>query len=381
MRKALVIGRAEARRLWLRAQRLDRDDPFGSGPAAVARAVAHAGYVQIDTINVIERSHHHILHTRIPGYRRRDLAACQSAERTIFEYWTHALAYVPTADYRFFVPAMERQRTKPHPSFAQIDPTDYSALLGRIRDEGPLSIRDIDDKVLVEKSHAWGSRKPSRKLLAYGFFSGDLMISARDGMVKTYELTDRHFGWTARPEAPGAADFAAYLLDRGLRSQGLVSLESVTYGTASAKPAVARTVAERVEKGALVPVTIDALPRAEHWATPAALDRLAALEPARHVHILSPFDPLIIQRKRLAALFEYEHRFEAYVPADRRKLGYFALPVLVGDRIVAAIDLKMDRGRDILEIRKWTWFERETKMLTRRIQAALDKFERFQKSR
>lgn len=379
MTKALVIGQAEARRLCLRAQRLDRDEPFGSGPAAVARAVAHLGYVQIDTINVIERSHHHILQTRIPGYRREDLAAAQSADRTIFEYWTHALAYVPTADYRFFVPAMERRRAKPHPSFAAISPADYTALLARIHDEGPLSIRDIDDEVLVEKTHAWGSRKPSKRLLAYGFLSGDLTILAREGMVKTYDLTDRHFAWAARPEPVGAAEFAAYFLDRGLRSQGLVSLESVTYGTASAKPEVARIMAERVETGALVPVIIDSLPRALHWAEPAALDELASLEPARHVHILSPFDPLVIQRKRLAALFGYEHRFEAYVPADKRLLGYFALPVLVGDRFVAAIDFRMDRARNALEIRRWTWFERETKTLRRRIDSALARFERFQK--
>ena len=85
------ISQREARRIWLRAQRLDVQAPFGAGAAAVADAIAHLGYVQIDTINVIERCHHHILYTRIPDYRRADLRQAQSAEKSIFEYWTHAL--------------------------------------------------------------------------------------------------------------------------------------------------------------------------------------------------------------------------------------------------------------------------------------------------
>src|SRR5215472_8620301 len=85
-----------ARRIWLTAQRLDAQTPFGAGPQAVADAVAHLGYVQIDTINVIERCHHHILYTRIPDYRRDDLRQAQSVDRSVFEYWTHALSYVPT---------------------------------------------------------------------------------------------------------------------------------------------------------------------------------------------------------------------------------------------------------------------------------------------
>jgi uncharacterized protein YcaQ len=106
----VAISNAAARRIWLRAQRLDRRAPFGEGGAAVAEAVAHLGYVQIDTINVIERSHHHILFTRIPAYRRVDLRSAQSTDKSVFEYWTHALAYVPTRDIGFFVPDMKHYR-------------------------------------------------------------------------------------------------------------------------------------------------------------------------------------------------------------------------------------------------------------------------------
>jgi uncharacterized protein YcaQ len=104
--KPVPLSTAHARRIWLHAQRLDTRNPFGKGSPAIADAVAHLGYVQIDTINVIERSHHHILFTRIPDYRRADLRQAQSTDKTVFEYWTHALAYVPTADFRFFVADM-----------------------------------------------------------------------------------------------------------------------------------------------------------------------------------------------------------------------------------------------------------------------------------
>ena len=376
----MKISQADARRLWLRAQRLDEGAPFGAGPAAVAEAIRHLGYVQIDTINVIERCHHHILWSRIPKYRTAALAAVQSNEKSAFEYWAHALAYIPTDDYRFFVRTMDAWRIRPHPSFANVDPVAYAALLARIRDDGPLSLRDIDDAQLEERTHPWASRKPSKRLLSHGFWTGDLTISARTGMLKSYELTERHFGWTVRPAPVTPRDFAVYLLDRGLRTQAVVSLESMTYGDAPAKAEVARLVAERIALGALVPVAIDGATRAKHWADPAVLEQLPALLPARRVHILSPFDPLVIQRKRLSAFFGYEHRFEAYVPAAKRVLGYFALPVLAGDRIVAAIDTKMDRTAGALTIQKWTWLVPETKALRSKIETALDRFERFQKT-
>ena len=109
---------AEARRLWLAAQRLDRAAPFGAGPAATRAAVEHLGYVQIDTISVIERSHHHILWSRIPEYRLADLAVALSGEKSVFEYWTHALAYIPTRDYRYFMADMKRHRETPEGWFA-----------------------------------------------------------------------------------------------------------------------------------------------------------------------------------------------------------------------------------------------------------------------
>jgi len=381
--KSHPLTKHDARRIWLAAQRLDMSAPFGEGAQAVADAVAHLGYVQIDTINVIERSHHHIPFTRIPAYRRADLRQAQSADKTVFEYWTHALSYVPSKDFRFFLPQMKQHRRDGHKWYASVKPADTRKVMRLLR-AGPLTIRDIDDDVLTEKEHLWQSRKPSKRALQLAFYNGTATISERNGMLKTYELTARHFGWDKPPKPASAAEGTAYLLDRALRAQGLVSLDSVCHLDAPSKPAIRKLIARRVRRGELVPLALEGAGKVEHWVTPEALDSRgeAAID---LVHILSPFDPLIIQRKRTHLIFDYEHRFEAYVPKEKRKFGYFALPVLVGEEIVAALDLKTDRQNKKLLMQRWSWLGKgkaakgdARKDFKRRIEEELDRFERFQ---
>src|SRR4051812_47750744 len=220
---------AQARRAWLRAQRLDNLAPFGDGPEATAAAVEHLGYVQIDTINVIERCHHHILWTRIPSYRREHLHRAQTIDKTVFEYWTHALSYVPSKDFRFFIPDMKLHRREGHKWFANVKPAETRRVLRLIRKDGALTIRDIDDDVLLDKEHLWQSRKPSKRALQLAFYTGAVTISERTGMLKTYELTQRHFGWDKPPRAATRGEVSNYLLNRGLRAQGVVSLDSICH--------------------------------------------------------------------------------------------------------------------------------------------------------
>ncbi len=374
--KPRPLTKQQARRIWLNAQRLDVAAPFGDGPRATHAAVEHLGYVQIDTINVIERCHHHILYTRIPGYRRADLRQAQSVEKTVFEYWTHALSYVPTQHMRFFIRDMKSY--EPSQWYGRLTPADVRRVLRLIRRNGPLSIRDIEDELLVEKDHPWASRKPSKRALQFAFYRGDLTISARTGMVKTYELMHRHFGWERRPKAASERETNEYLLDRALRSQGVVSLDSICHLDAPRKKSVRKLIEARLRRKELVPVALEGAGKTEHWVRPETLD--AFPDPADAlVHILSPFDPLVIQRKRLQLFFDYEHRFEAYLPKEKRRLGYFALPVLMGDEIVAAIDLKADRQNGKLLVQKWTWLGRGQAPLHKQaIEAELHRFERFQ---
>src|SRR2546425_3443451 len=231
---------------------------------------------------------------------------------------------------------MREHRREGHKWFASVKPTDTRKVMRLLRRDGALTIRDIEDDVLTEKEHLWQSRKPSKRALQLAFYTGEVTISERTGMLKTYELMARHFGWDRPPKPAPSADTTAYLLDRALRSQGLVSLDSICHLDAPSKPAVRRLIEARVRRGELVPVALEGAGKQEHWAQPEMLESAGEGTPEL-VHILSPFDPLIIQRKRTELFFGYGHKFEAYLPKEKRQFGYFALPVLVGDNIVAAL--------------------------------------------
>ena len=379
--KSIALTRAAARAIWLRAQRLDSEAPFGEGPIATAAAIEQLGYVQIDTIHVIERCHHHILWNRIPAYRRADLHQAQSIDKSVFEYWTHALSYVPAKDFRFFIPAMKLHRSEGHRWFSDVKPVDLRKVMRLLKKDGALTIRDIEDDVLVEKVHAWASRKPSKRALQLAFYEGRVTISERNGMLKTYELMDRHFGWDRLPRAASGREITGYLLDRSIRAQGVVSLDSICHLDAPSKKEVRRLIEARLRRKELVSVALQGAGKQEHWARPETLE-IAGNDTSERVHILSPFDPLIIQRKRTQLIFGYEHFFEAYVPKEKRRYGYFALPVLVGDEIVAALDLKTDRQNRKLLLQKWNWVGPAAKgprrELKRRIEEELHRFERFQ---
>lgn len=373
-----IISQTQAKDLLLDAQRLNVINPFGHGPQAVATAVAHLGYVQIDTINVIERCHHHILYTRIPKYKLSDLHQAQTTDKSVFEYWTHALAYVPTTDYRYFINDMKHRANDPGTWFSKVESKDLKKVFATIKRDGALSIRDINDDVLVEKDHAWASKKPSKRALQLGFHMGKLTISERVGMLKKYELSERHFNWKDKPKAATAAEVCNYMIDRALRAQALVNVESICHlEKAQRKMAVKKLLHERLDKQKLVQVAIKDSKHNLFYAHPETLER--KVKQSELVHILSPFDPLVIQRKRLEFFFNYAHRFEAYVPKNKRVFGYFALPVLVDNEIKAVIDLKTDREKQKLLIQQWTWVGKHKSVAAKqRIEGELDRFEKFQ---
>ncbi|OYW97384.1 MAG: hypothetical protein B7Z14_17860 [Bosea sp. 32-68-6] len=161
-----------------------------------------------------------------------------------------------------------------------------------------------------------------------------------------------------------------------MRAQGVVSLDSICHLDAPAKAAVAQLIEARVKRRELMPVGIEDS-TVPHWMQREGSD--AAAPQADLVHILSPFDPLVIQRKRLKLVFGYAHAFEDYLPKEKRVFGYFGLPVLIGDAVVAVLDLKTDRRAGRLLIQQWSWLEgQESPERKALIEAELARFERFQ---
>ena len=236
---------------------------------------------------------------------------------------------------------MRGHKREGHRWFKSVKPKDLRKVLRLIRRDGALTIRDIDDDVLQDKQHLWASRKPSKRALELAFFPGALAISERNGMLKTYDLMTRHFGWDKPPKPASATEITAYLLDRALRAQG----SSVSIRSAISMRRARRRCA--TDPGARPPRRTGARRdrRRRQAAALGAAGDVGGRGRGRTdlVHILSPFDPLIIQRKRTNC-------FSTTTTSSRRMcrrrsgmFGYFALPVLVGDRIVAALDLKTDR--------------------------------------
>ena len=336
---------AKLRRIALDRQGLLRSDSFGRGKGAALRAIEHLGYVQIDTISVVERAHHHVLRSRVSNYRPAMLDRLVQ-ERKVFEYWFHAAAWLPMRDYRFALPRMAKMHGD-RSWFPAADRKLQREILARIEAEGPLRARDFEDP--DHDSTGWWEWKPAKQALDQLFMQGDLMISGREGFQKIYDLPERVLPDRVDTRPPSTAEYATYLVDTTLRAHGIASQKSMTYlrkGQALRR-AVRAELAARVDAGALL--ELDVGRRSPLYIDPELLERRAPRSQGR-VRILSPFDNSLIQRERARDLFGFDYQIECYVPEARRRYGYFCLPILYRDRFVGRLDCKAHRNSKRLEI-------------------------------
>lgn len=326
------------RRTALHAQGLTKVAPFGTGKNATLKAIEHLGYVQIDTLAVVERAHHHTLWTRIPSYKPQHLAQLL-AERKIFEHWSHAAAFLPMRDYRFALPRMNAVRRGESRWLASVSNKDETEVLARIRSEGPLRARDFESP--KKNQGSWWNWKPAKKTLEKLFFQGDLMISSREGMQKLYDLRERVLPSTVDTHEPALVEFAEHLIDSALNAHGFAFSKQITHlrQGANLRHAVTNILQDRIDRGLLAQYSIDDLPI--FYAAPNLLDQ-KILNP-RGIHILSPFDNAVIHRDRLEKLFDYSYTIECYVPKPKRQFGYFCLPIVYGDQLVGRADCKANR--------------------------------------
>jgi len=337
---------AKLRRIALQQQGLLRTATFGRGKAAVLRAIEQIGYVQIDTISVVERAHHHVLGSRVANYRPALLEQLVG-ERKLFEYWFHAAAWMPMADYRFSLPRMRQLNGERH-WFKGSDRKLMQEILARIAADGPLRTRDFEDT--RAGNSGWWDWKPAKQALEQLFMQGELMVSAREGFQKVYDLPERVLPDWVDTSTPTLDEFAAHLIDGSLRAHGFVSLVSVTYlrkGQAL-RDAVKQQLQSRINAGLLVQHTVGK--NSSIYIDPERLEARAPRSVAQ-VRILSPFDNLVIQRQRCREVFAYDYQIECYVPEPLRQYGYFCLPLLYRDRLVGRIDCKAHRAQARLEVK------------------------------
>lgn len=338
---------ARLRRLALDAQGLLHVQRFGRGLNGARKAIQHLGYVQIDTISVVQRAHHHVFHSRVPGFTPA-MTHQMLLDRDIFEYWSHAAAFLPIADFRFSLPYKHAIRSGRTHWYKAPDTKLMAELLARIRSDGPLRARDVTTK---RKSHAgWWDWTPAKKSLEQLYMQGDLMVSARDGFQKTYDLTERVLPPHVDTRTPSLEEFAAHLVDQTLRSHGLASLRELTYlrRDAELRNAVKALVDERLAQRILQQVRLGG---GEMYVMQAGALERPLPRPSQRLLILSPFDNSVIQRERLRSLFGYDYQIECYTPASKRRHGYFCLPLLYRDQFVGRMDCKAHRKTRRLEIK------------------------------
>jgi len=338
---------ARLRRIALTAQGLLQAQPYGRGLAGARKAINHIGYVQLDTISVVERAHHHVLHSRVPQFKPA-MTNQMLLDGDIFEYWSHAAALLPISDYRFSLPYKHAIKSGQTHWYKNPDKKLMGELLARISIDGPLRSRDVEAS--TKKRAGWWDWKPAKKALEQMYMQGDLMVSNREGFQKTYDLTERVLPSHVNSKMPSMEEFAEHILDQQLRCHGFVSLKGLTYQRRNAelRKAVKVLVNERLAQRTLEQVQVSSgeVFILEAGALERPLPRLNS-----RMMILSPFDNSVIQRERLKALFQYDYQLECYVPAAKRQYGYFCLPLLYRDNFIGRMDCKAHRKTSHLEIK------------------------------
>ena len=330
---------AKLRRIALRRQGLAGARRIGAGLAGMRKTLERLGYVQIDTISVVARAHHHTFFTRVSGYDEAAVNRLLSA-RQAFEYWCHAAAYLPMRDYRFAVPMM-RAKAGGELWNHRADAKTRAWVLHRIRAEGPLFARDFEHPP-PRQSKGWWDWKPAKRALEQLFMEGALTTSERQGFQKRYELAERFLPAGIDTTEPTPTEHADHVIDVGLGAHGFATEATIAYfrRDARVRAAVRKRLVARVRQGEL---TKTRTPSGERiYARQGVFD--AATRPlAPVVRILSPFDNVVIQRRRAAAVFGFDYTIECYLPEAKRRYGYFALPILFADRLVGRMDCKAHR--------------------------------------
>ncbi|WP_020396399.1 winged helix-turn-helix domain-containing protein [Thiolinea disciformis] len=336
-----MLSPIEARQLILSAQGLTK--PFTTLDAAQStlQTFENLGYIQIDTISVVERAHHHTLWTRNPTYQAAQLDYLLE-QKQIFEYWSHAAAYLPMRDFRFSLPRKQALASGTLNHWYERDPKLMQEVFTRIRSEGPLMAKDFESSKPTE---AWHS-KPEKRALEYLFMQGELMIPYRKNFHKVYDLTERVLPSTVDTSPPSFAEYANYLIINYLKAHGLAQEEDFGYLLKGIKPKLKSIIKKYLQDGILIKVKL----ADQTWLTLAENLKLLNQPAAQTLKILSPFDNLLIQRERMRKLFDFDYQIECYIPATKRKYGYFSLPILWKDQLVARIDCKAERKQKTLMI-------------------------------
>jgi uncharacterized protein len=383
--KPEVVPASAARRLLMQAQGLLDDPTMPATPARVYRLVERMGFVQLDTITVLERAHHHILATRLDNYHPGLLDRLHRQGR-LFEHVTHDASLIPARwfahwKHRFDRPGSRdwiERRLGPEADAMLAD------IVARIREHGPQQVSEFPPQASAPRAGPWWDWRPQKAALEYLWRTGRLAVAHRINFNKVYDLTERVLADVHADAASGPEDHVDWACSTALDRLGTATAGELAAFWRAIPPAhAARWCRQQVAIGRIVPVTVegfgDSSPRPAFAPADWRRRLTRAPDPPARTRLLSPFDPAIRDRQRCLRLFKFDYRFEGFVPAAKRRYGYYVLPILEGDRLTGRLDAKLHRDEGELRVLSLWWEPgiRTTRMRRTALATALDRFSGF----
>ncbi|MEM7406830.1 MAG: crosslink repair DNA glycosylase YcaQ family protein [Pseudomonadota bacterium] len=331
----------------------------GEGKRARRAALAvidHFGYLQLDTVAVAgARTHAIVLASRLEGLRAGLAETLLRRGEPLFEYWGHEACWLPLSLYPLF--SFRRREFARHPWWGDLineHPRLARSLLDRARLDGPFRSVDLEG----EHHPGWWNVKLAKRVAEALWSSGELAIAERSSFQRTYDLTERVIPSEVRAASVSDDDAYAALLLKALGAHGFATtgLLAATWRLRNRRPVLEKALQHLTEAGEITPAVLSTGRRnVAGWLTTADVERLDTVAAARmrgdRGVVLSPFDPLLWDRARVLELFGFEQVLEIYKPASQRQYGYYCMPILSGDRLVARVDLKADRGAGTVSVR------------------------------
>ncbi|GLQ34334.1 hypothetical protein GCM10007939_06170 [Amylibacter marinus] len=374
---AFKITNSQARALWLSTNGLGAAP---TGPLDVAKMIRNLGFVQLDTIQVVSRAHHHILWSRNQNYREAMFDPLYREQRAIFEHFTHDASVIPMD----FLPMWQRQfnrkriQIEGYSSFKKRPDTEGRAdIKARIAAEGALSTHAFSSKIEGEKK-MW-ARPPHKQALDYMWYAGELATCYRENFTKYYNLAERVFPKHLREIELSDSEQIDWLCRAALDRLSFANTGEIQRFWDAMSAIEARAWAKTAS---FTPVQVQGADGTwlDALGTPDIEARIAALPaPSTRLRIINPFDPATRDRKRLERLFGFEYRIEMFVPAAKRRWGYYVYPLLEGNRFVGRIEVKAERAKDHMIVLN-LWREAGIKWSTpraNRLEAELARFARL----
>ena len=391
-----VIRNAEARRLILERQGLADPPNRKLTRDGLLDLVGRLGYVQVDSIQTLERAHHQILFSRNQTYRHKLLARLLEREAALFENWTHDAAIIPSAFYPYWRRRFERERTRLLERWRQWRRGGFEeameGVLAQVRDRGPTMARDLGPsggpagdpgEGNTKGGTGWWDWHPEKTALEFLWRTGELAVARREGFQKVYDLAERVIPACHRDEAPSHEASIDWACRGALERLGFATHGELAAFWDAVTPAEAARWCRGRPDSELVEAEVEAVAGGKPRKVYTTREVLAGLgdlpEPPKRLRALSPFDPVLRDRARAERIFGLDYRIEVFVPEARRRYGYYVFPLLEGARFVGRIDMKHDRATGRLAV-KGLWPEPRCRWGRGRrdaLEAELERLRRF----